>query len=249
MCAVAAVSLQASYDYWQKKIYDDKKNPIRHYKELKEFEDDLKKTPFVSQKFNPVYDIVIRDFDFKMNFTLDENSGIGYMANTISGYNPGQFCLSSNPDGKAILKLIEFKLNELINKDFDENVIIEIEAIGMADGISVKNNLKYDGSLGEKLQVRYFRVRDPKNPIYANFLEGNTIMKNEYFALLRAYDVVLELTRKYKVDENNIKIFVKEYSEIGDKYRSCNLSITLKNAFLKDYNKLNDITKLFVKHN
>lgn len=94
--------------------------------------------------------------------------------------------------------------------------------------------------------VKYYRVDNPYQPQYVDFVYGKTKMKNEYFAVLRAYDVISYLKKKYIIDEKNIELYVEEFSNNGEYYRRCDLSITLENVFMKDYNELSFVSKFLV---
>jgi hypothetical protein len=244
IATLVASAFAAGTFYMEAHTFNEKLDKKKHDRELKDFVDDLKKIPDLSPNFNPKIDTEIKDFDFIMNLEIDENSGLRNFNSTISKYDVGQYKLSSTPDGKAILKLMEFKLNDIISSN---NIVIKIKARGTADGIRVRSDCYYDGQLGDYLRIKYFRYNMPQQELLATFISGQTLMQNEYFALLRAYDVVSHLKSKYPVDASNIKIFVQEFNEQGPEYRRCDLSITIEKAFLEEYNELNRVTKFIVK--
>jgi hypothetical protein len=217
--------------------------PATYIKPMNTNYQDIKLTTPLKTDFNPQFDVDIKKFDFTINVSMDEYNN-GNINSSIIKYSPGQYCLSQSQEGMAVLKVIENSIDGFLQ--YDSNTIIKIVATGSADGLPVKKNITYDGKLGDLYGVEYYRENNPYQPQYADFIYGKTRMTNEYFALLRAYDVILYLIRKYSIDKKNIKLYVKEFSNIGDYYRRCDLSITLENVFMNDYNKLGWLPKFLV---
>jgi hypothetical protein len=196
--------------------------------------------------FKVNFDVKVKDFDLIIN-TLTGDESDDALSAGIWKYSPGKYALTATPDGQDVLEAIEWQLDDVLKKNRGNNTVIEVEAIGSADALLYKSTVYYDGLLGDTLHVKYFRYNEPDTPQYVTFIKRKTPMTNEYLALLRALDAVKYLYDRYYIDRENIKIFVREFDEAGPEYRRLDLKITLRNAFLKDYNDLNFAGKLFKK--
>lgn len=185
--------------------------------------------------FSSEIDIEINDFDFTMQIKTDA-LGKNSMTSSVSEYNPGEYHLSNSIEGEMLLSLISLQLDKFIDKD-NNSLIITIKALGTADGTPVNDSCRYNGSLGDSLFIDYYYLKDTSKIITECLKKGNS-MKNKHFALLRAVDVVQQLEDRNEIEKKNIKIYIHEYSEIGGDKRRCDLSITVENAFLKDFNNL-----------
>ena len=235
--AFLALAFTAGMFYMQVHTFKGQIDSKKHEKDVKELIEKIQEIPEVGSDFNPNFGVIIEDFDFIMNLET--------INSTITEYDPGHYLLSSTPYGKATLQLIESKLNEIISIN-ESSIVIKIEARGGADGLRVRDGSYYDGQLGEYLKINYFRYHRPNEKLTATFISGKTAMENEYFALLRAYDVVNQLKIKYGIHPDNIKIFVQEFNYVGGEYRRCDMSITVEKAFLNSYNELNRVSKFII---
>jgi hypothetical protein len=213
----------------------------------------LKDNLSLNPDVNPVFAVKIEDFDLRIHTSIEEGSDNAVFA-SIWSYSPGKYILSETLEGQAVLETIKEQLNDVLDvtkKQLDkmnkeDNIVFEVEAIGSADAIPYRRKVYYDGLLGDTLyNVRYYRFNEPDNPLYITFIKNETLMSNEYLALLRAYDAVKSLCHGYYID--NVKIFTREFDKTGPEYRRLDLQITLRNAFLEDYNELSFGSRLFKK--
>jgi hypothetical protein len=222
-----------------------------HYDEYREKTSDKKR----NEKARQIYEAIKSRWelnpdvktDFKVeieNYDLIINSSTGgdsddAVSTGIWKYQPGKYCLSSTREGAAILMTIETQLDNVLEKNRSNNVAIEIEAIGSTDTLLFKKKIYYDGLLGDTIyNIRYYRYDKPDMPLYITFIKDETLITNEYLALLRAYDAVKYLYDRYYIDRNDIKIFTREFDEAGPEYRRLDLQISLRNVFRKEYDEL-----------
>ena len=224
--------------YMQYDTYTNQTDGDKYTKFMNDNYRNIKQATSLRTGFNPQFYADIENFDFTIDVMMNN------INSSIIRYSPGQYCLSNSREGMAILAVIENSIDGFLQYDF--NTVIKVMAVGSADGLLVRKNLTYDGQLGDLYNVKYYRGSSPNQPQYANFIKGKTRMTNEYFALLRAYDVISYLKEKYSIEEKNIELYVEEFSNIGSDYRRCDLSITLENVFMNDYNELGWVPKFFV---
>jgi hypothetical protein len=197
--------------------------------------------------FKANFDVKVKDFDLIINTSTKDESDDALLS-SISEYRPGKYTLAATPDGKDVLEAIEKQLDDVLKKNRENESVIDVEVIGSADALPYLKKVYYDGLLGDTLSdVRYFKYGEPDTPRYITFIKGQTLMTNEYLALLRAWDAMIYLNSMYFIDPENIKIFVREFDKIGPEYRRLDLKITLKDAFHKDFDELNFIERLFGK--
>jgi hypothetical protein len=185
-------------------------------------------------------------FDLEINTSISEESEDDLSAK-IWRYYPGKYVLSKTQEGQAILRTIEWQLDEILekNRNKGKNVEIAIEAIGSADALPFRKKVYYDGLLGDTLRnIRYYRIDKPNTPLQKTFIKDETLITNELLALLRALDAVRYLNAKYYIKDEYIKILTREFDEIGPEYRKLDLKITMKDVFLEDYNDLSFGSKM-----
>jgi hypothetical protein len=226
-------------------------NPERIKQQMNHDQSTIKRrrSPYLDIKpaFKVNFDVKVEDFDLIINTsTGDEFDDV--LSAGIWKYSPGEYALTATPDGQDVLETIRWQLDDILTKNRENNnIVIEVEAIGSADALRYNNEVYYDGRLGNTLEVRYFKCNEPDIPLDTKFTKGKTRMTNELLALLRALDAVIYFYDRNYIDPENIKIFVREFDRAGPEYRRLDLQITLRNAFLKDYNELNFAAKLFDK--
>jgi hypothetical protein len=178
---------------------------------------------FISEKMN--------------NFYMEIHTPIGGkfedgLSTMICGYHPEEYVFSKTQEGKAILRTIEWRLDEVLKKNQNKgenNVEIIVEAIGSDDALPLKKKVYYDGLLGDTLRnIMYYRFNEPDIPLFKTFIKGETLITNSEIALLRAWDAVKYLDNKYKIKSKYIKIQTREFEQTGPEYRRLDLKITLK---------------------
>jgi hypothetical protein len=157
---------------------------------------------------------------------------------TINGYNVGEY--HKNANAERTLKLVEKEIDKyFLNRKANEDIYLLIWAKGYADGTKVNPNSFYDGNSIYDIEYYYEDDYNFQNPQNVNFIRGATRMKNEYYAVLRAYYIVEHLKIAYpKTDKSQIKIIAEEFKEIGPQNRGCDLQIAIKNAFKNQYDEL-----------
>jgi hypothetical protein len=204
----------------------------------------IKQEQSLSPEFNPDFKIGINNFDLIINTSIGGESD-DVLSAGIWKYSPGKYALTATDEGRAVLEAIELQLNDVLDKNKKNNTLIEVEAIGSSDALPDMGPVYYDGLLGDSVSVTYYRFNDPEIALDETFMKGKTLMTNEYLALLRALDAVKYLCGKYDIDPENTKIIAREFDREGPKYRRLDLQITLRDAFLKDYEEMNRNGKFF----
>jgi hypothetical protein len=240
---VAAVMLlsisfsQLFYSYMQIG-YAQKINPENRTAQMENNFEIIKKEQSLNSEFNPDFKIGVNNFDLIINTSIGGESD-DVLSAGIWKYNPGKYALTATVEGMAVLEAIEWQLNDVLDKNKRNNIIIEVEAIGSSDALPDMGQVYYDGLLGDSISVTYYRFNDPEIALNETFIKGKTLMTNEYLALLRALDAVKYLCGKYDIDPKNTKIIAREFDREGPEYRRLDLQITLRDAFLKDYEEMN----------
>jgi hypothetical protein len=189
----------------------------------------------------------IKNFDIEIKTSIGEKVEDDLSA-MIWRYEPGKYVLSLTPEGLAILETIKLQLDEVLRKNQNKgrNIEIIVEAIGSADALPYRKDVYYDGLLGDVLRdIKYYRYDEPNIPLSKTFIKEQTLMTNEGLALLRAWDAVEFLRReRYHIEDKNIKIYARKFDKYGAEYRRLDLTITLKDVFLEDYNDLSFGSKM-----
>jgi hypothetical protein len=203
----------------------------------------IKKEQLLNSDFNPDFEIGVNNFDLIINTSIRGESD-DVLSAGIWKYNPGKYALTATVEGMAVLEAIEWQLDDVLDKNKKNNSIIEVEVIGSPDALPDTGKIYYDGLLGNTVYVTYSRFDKPNIPLNETFIKGKTVMTNEYLALLRAVDAVKYLCGKYRIDLKNTKIIAREFDKEGSEYRRLDLQITLRYAFLKDYEEMNRYGRL-----
>jgi hypothetical protein len=224
--------------------YAQKINPENRTAQMENNFEIIKKEQALNDEFKPEFKIGINNFDLIINTSIGGESD-DVLSAGIWKYNPGKYALTATVEGMAVLEAIELQLNDVLDKNKKNNTIIEVEAIGSSDALPEMGQVYYDGLLGDSISVTYYRFNDPEVALNKTFTKGNTLMTNEYLALLRALDAVKYLCGKYDIDPKNTKIIAREFDREGPQYRRLDLQITLRDAFLKDYEEMNRNGKFF----
>jgi uncharacterized cupin superfamily protein len=249
LAAIVAIILfffQIHSWYMQYTIYTKKIDEIKRTSEMHINYENFRNKLSLSSDINPQFKAEIKDFDFRITATVSDSQN-GTINSGIWKYKPGQYCLSATYEGTAILEVIEGQLDDILERNINNNMVIEIEAIGSADALPYRKKVYYDGILGDCLSnLRYYRFDKPNTPLYITFMKGETLMTNENLALLRAYDAVKYLKERYFIEDEDIRIFTREFAQIGAEYRRLDLQITLRNAFFKEYNELGYGARFFL---
>ena len=167
---------------------------------------------------------------------------------TITDYDLGKYDIYSNPNVRNTLKVIKKEIDKYFLNKKNENVYLLIWAKGRADNTKVSYNTFYTGkSIEETIEYYYEDDKCFQNKQTVDFINGLTRMKNEYYAVLRAYYIVKDLQKKYpNTDKNQIKIIAKEYNQIGQQFRGCDIQIAVKNAFKNPYDELGFGARKFI---
>jgi hypothetical protein len=225
-------------------VYTEKVNTEKQTKQMENNFETIKQEHSLNSEFKPEFKVGTNNFDLIINTSIGGESDDALAAG-IWKYNPGKYALTKTIEGMAVLETIELQLNDVLDKNKKNNIIIEVEAIGSADALPYKRKTYYDGLLGQTVSVKYYRFNAPNIPLNKTFIQDQTLMTNEYLALLRALDVVNYLCSKYDIDTKDTKIIAREFDREGPEYRRLDLQITLRNAFLKDYEEMNRSVKFF----
>ena len=186
----------------------------------------------------PFVETEIKDLDLRLKFGLER------MKTSISKYKPGSYLLAEYNSCKALLIILESVVNRLCEKNINDSLMLDTKIIGFADGLRVKENSRYKGNLGDVVKLDYYSM-DDSNYKSETLVRGITEMKNEYFAVLRAFDMkkYLEQLDIFKANRCRFEIQAKTTNKIGPQYRKVIIDLTIKNAFLKDYEELNFLEK------
>ena len=180
--------------------------------------------------------------DFIINCSIFDDKEI---RTSISNYSSGEYLFSGTQTGNMILRNIKNVIGKFLKNN--EDVTIKVVACGHADNEPVKQNTEYCGVFGDTVSIPYYDFDNPEIKKNKELTKGNKL-ENKDFALFRAYDIVKYLTERFHIEENNIRIYVKEHDKTGPEYRRCDFSITLENVYHynDDYNKLSDWAKLHI---
>jgi hypothetical protein len=232
--------------------YEQKINPENRRAQIENNFEMIKKEDSLNDEFKADFKIGIHNFDLIINTSIGGKSN-DVLTASIREYSPGKYALTKTDEGMAVLKAIEWQLDDVLKKNKENtwkenkknNIIIEMDAIGSADAIPYMRKIYYDGLLGDTVSIRYYRFNDPEIPLDKTFIKGKTLMTNEYLALLRAFDAVKYLWEEYDIDPKNTRITAREFDKIGPEYRRLDLQFTLREAFLKDYEEMNRNGKPF----
>jgi hypothetical protein len=243
--ALIALGFQIHGWYMQYTVFEKKLDGTKRTEQMNRNYAKISNAGSLNFDVKPDFKAKIKNFDIEINTSIGEKVEDDLSA-MIWRYYPGKYALSKTPEGLAILRTIEWELDELLEANRSDNVEIEIEAIGSADALPFKKKVYYDGLLGDTLSnIRYYNLNKPDIPLYMTFIKGQTRITNEGLALLRAVDAVKYLYDKYDIiADRHIKIYTREFDKVGPEYRRLDLKITMKNVFLEDYNELDFGSKI-----
>jgi hypothetical protein len=224
--------------------YEQKINPENRRAQIENDFEMIKKEDSLNDEFKADFEIGVNNFDLIINTSIGGESN-DVLTASIREYNPGKYALTKIDEGRAVLKAIELQLDDVLAKNKKNNIIIEVEAIGSSNILPKTGKIYYNGLLGDTVSIRYYRFNDPETPLDKTFIKGKTLMTNEYLALLRAFDAVKYLWEKYYIDSTNTRIIAREFNKKGQEYGRLDLQITLRDAFLKDYEEMNSYGRPF----
>jgi hypothetical protein len=168
--------------------------------------------------------------DFVINYNAEYNENISQINTNISGFPLGEYNFSRIPVGEMVLKNAANRINDFLL--IHSNAKINITVIGTSDDSKPNSNAKYNGDLGDTINIPYYNKDDTTKSLTRTIYKNQQMTNTEY-ALLRAYSVVKYFNDNVSCDigKDNIKIYVKLYKQKGAEYRRCDFSITLKDYF------------------
>lgn len=165
--------------------------------------------------------------DISLNFVTNANLNHPYFTAKIHKYEIGQYDLSNSKVQKAVINTFEIFYQRFKESFTFDNSKIIIEVCGTADGVKVFKGSKYEGDLGDKLEIEYFSMDDNllKSIIIS---KDKTLLSNELYALLRGYVVKNPLENNF-LELNPITLYTKTYQEIGSEFRSVSITFIVSN--------------------
>jgi hypothetical protein len=147
-------------------------------------------------------------------------------------YKIGQYRMNSQL--AELLIRILYKSVETELKPYLDNILIETDIMGVADGIPVKENAVYRGEY--KIEnYEYFNVNSQKMQ-KMNLIPGRSPLTNKKIAFLRAYYALKQVQRIPSLASNTINIYVKEVDTIGERKVAMGVKFRLKDYFDDELN-------------
>ncbi len=146
--------------------------------------------PFVNVQGMGPNLLVEAGFNLKLDADIakdSSNSSVRLVAK-ISDYPPGEFLINEAENAVPLIHAIRQVAAEFV-ADVPNGESISVEAIGVADGLTVKESAVYRGELDVIRGEEYYSIDVGQKKI-ANLLPGSTKLTNELIAFLRAFDVL-----------------------------------------------------------
>ena len=190
------------------------------------------------------------DLNIKFSYTTSHDSSFAKLMTKLDNYKPGQVSIEDK-EAELIYSTIDAVINDQLDWLSDQYDVYP-KVTGVSDNVPVKPGTRYSQYEPAISSITYYNINEERHKS-KTLIPGKTILENEDFAFLRAYNLVRRLENLNLFRGSPFEIQVYESDKVGDRYTVFEVQIEVRDYLKEPYEDLSlpgkiayDIRNLFL---